>query len=311
MDNNTLLTIVVLLLLAVLAFVIGLVILILRDRRKADTSGLESALLKVWRESGIDRRVGEIASQVRDIRERHNSIEQMLRLPKERAAFGEVALEEILRDQLPPDMFGIRSHILDGKTPDAHIKSTVGIICIDSKFPLDNYLRFAEESDNKRRDSYRTKFLVDTRGHLKKIADDYVVPQQGTADFAFAYIPSEGVYYFLVTEAYDLLREFTQKGVQVVSPLTLSHKIELIKTGVHAKRLSEEAQQVRDGINQLNDHFKELNALWRVFFKTHLKNAWSKAEDLDREYNSLYESFEKIKRFSSENAEKFDTDEQG
>lgn len=62
------------------------------------------------------------------------------------------------------------------------------------------------------------------RHHLTKIAEDYVCPEKESAEFAFAYIPSESTYWFLVTERYDLLRDFTKKGVQVVSPLTLSYK---------------------------------------------------------------------------------------
>ena len=121
--------------------VVLLVVLILLVYRlgMGDSKNLEPAISNAWRQSGLDEKVGQLTAHSRDIRESHASIEQMLRVPKERASLGELSLEAILSDQLPPDMYGIRSRIFDGKTPDAYIKSTVGLICIDSKFPLDNY----------------------------------------------------------------------------------------------------------------------------------------------------------------------------
>jgi DNA recombination protein RmuC len=211
-----------------------------------------------------------------------------------------MVLETILKDQLPPDMFGIRQKVLNGKVPDAYIKSSIGIICIDSKFPLENYRKMLEEENSEKKEFYKKQFLKDVKGHLEKIAKDYICPEKGSAEFAFAYIPSEAVYWFLVKEAFDLLREYTKKGVQVVSPLTLSHKIELIKAGIQAKKLSEEAEEVKKELLRLSKRFKTLDELWRVFYKTHLKNLIHKAEEVDEAYRDLREEFEKISKFSKD-----------
>ena len=275
---------------------IALVLLVYRSRR-IEPNDLEPAISKVWRESGLDEKLGQLTAHARDIRDTHRSVEQMLRVPKERASIGELSLETILSDQLPPDMYGMRARVLDGKAPDAHIKSTVGLICIDSKFPLDNYIKMSESQES---DGSKREFLRDVRGHLDKISADYVCPELGSAEFAFAYIPSEAVYYFLVCEAYQLLREYTWKGVQVVSPLTLSHKIELIKTGVHAKKLSEEADRVRTDIMRLSRQFEEVDDAWRVFYGTHLRNAGNKADELDQAYKKLRDEFDRISRLSEE-----------
>ena len=87
-----------------------------------------------------------------------------------------------------------------------------------------------ESDDPQEKEKFKKQFLRDVKGHLDKIASDYVCPEKGSADFAFAFIPSEGVYWFLINESFELLREYTKNGVQVVSPLTLSHKVELIKS---------------------------------------------------------------------------------
>ena len=97
-----------------------------------------------------------------------------------------------------------------------------------------------------------------------------------------------------------MLRDYTKRGIQVVSPLTLSHKIELIKAGVHAKKLSEEAESVRKDLNVISQRFNEIDELWRVFYNTHLRNAGDRAEELDIAYRKLREEFDRISRMSKE-----------
>ena len=128
------------------------------------------------------------------------------------------------------------------------------------------------------------------------MAKNYINVEKGSAEFAFAYIPSESVYYFLVTDdsGYNLLKEYTKKGVQVVSPLTLSHKIELIKTGVHARKLSEDAEKVRNELIRIGDAFKYIDDSWRVLYDTHLRNAYKKAEEVDKAYKNVRDEFNKV-----------------
>ncbi|MDI6810287.1 MAG: DNA recombination protein RmuC [archaeon] len=287
-------------LLGIIVVLLIVLILLFLKRGRVELKDVESAISNVWIKSGLDEKIGMLTTYAKDIRDDYRSLEQMLRVPTERASLGEIALETVLSDQLPPDMFGIRERILDGKTPDANIKSTVGIICIDSKFPLDNYRKMIEVEDPKEKEGFKKQFLKDVQGHLNKIADDYVCPEKGSAEFAFAFIPSEGIYYFLVNEAYETFQRYTTKGVQVVSPLTLSHKIELIKAGVHAKKLSEQAEKVRRDITKLSQRFSDIDEKWRVFYETHLRNAGRKADELDEAYKKLREEFDRISKLSEE-----------
>jgi len=159
-----------------------------------------------------------------------------------------------------------------------------------------------ESQDSAEIGERKRQFIRDVRGHLNKISEDYVCPEKGSAEFSFAYIPSEGVYYFLLTDVdgYTLLRDYTRKGVQVVSPLTLSHKVELIKTGVHALKLSEQAGKVSENLARLSQQFSKVDEEWRVFFRTHLKNTINKADDLDEAYGKLREEFQRINTLSQE-----------
>jgi DNA recombination protein RmuC len=283
-------------LLAVVLVLLGVLIFLVLRSRKVQPSDLKNVMSSTWTELGLDQKIGTIESHANDIRQSYRSFEQMLRVPKERASFGELALETILADQLPPDMYGIREAVFDGKKPDAHIKSTEGIICIDSKFSLDNYGKMLTAEDPAEKQRCKKDFIADVKRCLDKIADDYVCPDKGSAEFAFAYIQSEGVYYFLLTEAYETLLEYGNAGVQVVSPLTLSAKVQLIRAGVQAKKLSEKAEEVKNDLIIISRRFGEIDDKWRVFFGTHLKNAALQAEELDKAYKKLRDEFDRISK---------------
>jgi DNA recombination protein RmuC len=282
------------LLLGIILLLVIVILLLLLKKGKPDPAVLESSISKALTNSGILEKVGRVEGHVNEIINLHRSIEQMLRVPTQRGAFGEITLEKILSDHLPKEMFGIRKRVLDGKIPDAYINSTVGIICIDSKFPLENYRKMINAEDEGSRERYKNDFLKDVQNHLSKVKSDYVVPHKGSAEFAFAYIPSEGVYWFLVNEAYELLRDFVREGVQVVSPLTLAHKVELIKAGVHAKKISEEAQRIKESLMSLARRFEELDRSWKTFFENHLTRAYNKARDVDQNYKKVRDEFDSI-----------------
>ena len=279
----------VLLLLGVLIF------LVIRSRRVEPTD-LKNVISSTWTELGLGEKIGSIEAQARDIKDSYRSFEQMLRVPKERASFGELALETILADQLPPDMYGIRETVFDGKRPDAYIKSTEGLVCIDSKFSLDNYGRMLATEDPAEKQRLKKDFIADVRRCLDKIADDYVCPDKGSAEFAFAYIPSESVYYFLLTEAYNMLMEYGRGGVQVVSPLTLSSWVGIIRGGVQAKKLSEQAEEIKNDLFRIRRGFAEVDDKWRLLYETHLKNAVDRAADLDKSYKRLRDEFDRISK---------------
>lgn len=246
------------------------------------------------RDLDLDRTAGQIENHAREMRQVHGDIEQLLRTPQHRGGFGEEQLEVILRDQLPPGMFGIRESVVGNKVPDAYIETAEGKLCVDSKFPLDQYEAYLDaDPGSQAADRAKREFRNAVEGQLEKIHQDYVRPEAGTAEFAFAFIPSESVYYHLVTKEYDLLRAFSKKGVQVVSPLTFGHKLELIKAGVHARRLSQQAEQVQGRLQQLRRRFDAFADEWGTFMR-HIRNAKNKADDVDGEFDRLHSAFDRI-----------------
>jgi len=278
-----------------IALLVLLLIVTLRRRTLAPHE-VESAVAGSWVRLGLSERIGAVEAHARAIEESYRSFEQLLRAPAGRGAYGELGLEAILADALPPDLYAIRQRTFDGKIPDAAIRSTAGIICIDSKFPLDNYRRLIACDEPVEAEACRRRLLRDVRAHLAKVGEDYVRPDRGSADFCFAYIPSEAVYEYLLREAYDLLHDYARRGVQVVSPLTLAGKVELIKAGVQARRLNEDARQVQDDLRALGQRFEALDGEWQILYGTHLANASAKAAEVDRAYRALRQEFRQVAR---------------
>ena len=257
---------------------------------EVDSEKIRGALTESWNDLGLKKEIGQLENHAKEMHNLHQDIETMLENPRERGEFGETKLDSLLNQHLPNDMYGIRERVVDGKTPDAFIESSAGKICIDSKFPLDNYKKMRESSEEEK-DHYKKKFRRDVEKTLNQVENKYVRPESGTAEFAFEFVPSEGVYYHLVREEYEMLNEFTKKGVQVVSPLTLGHKLEIIKSDVKSRQLSEEAEEVREKLQSLGTKFKEFENDWSVFYSTHLSNAKSKADEVDSDIQRIQKEF--------------------
>jgi DNA recombination protein RmuC len=289
-----------------LLLVIGLLLRI-RQAVRAGEQGVETdQLTAALSESLSAMAVGETVSRIEDrageIESLHEDFDRLLRAPRERGEFGEVQLEVMLADHLHPGMYGIREQVVGSKTPDAHVQTPEGIVAIDSKFPLDRYEQFLHAADPDQKEAHKRAFRDAVEQQLAKIERDYVSPDEGTTDFAFAYIPSESVYYHLITEEYDLLREYTKRGVQVVSPLTLGHKLEILKTGAQARKLSEEAEAVLEHLTELGARFEAVESEWETM-ERHVKNAANRADDVDREIERVRDAFDRIERPAGEFSE--------
>lgn len=260
-----------------------------RVEQQADDMGRLTDLLaaRVEREATELRRVAEAAHGD------YRSLQQMLRSPVERSSFSELSLEILLSDALPANYFGIRERIVCGKVPDAHIRTPDGVLCVDSKFPLENFARWAEAPQSER-GPHMKSFLKDAERHLRKIAEDYVRPDQGTTPFAVMYVASEAVYYTLATEGHDLLKRYVGLGVQVLSPLLLAHKLELLKLGIRALRLNEDARAVLSSLQALAVRFRTVDEAWQTFYAHHFRNLSAKAAEIDEAYRRLGLEFRRI-----------------
>jgi len=295
MANDLLLGAVLLALLVVIVLLLRVSRAVSDDSAGVETDQIRAALSETLDAMAFETRVSHIEDRAAEIERLHEDFDRLLRAPRERGEFGEVQLETMLADHLHPGMYGIREQVVGSKTPDAHVTTPEGIVPIDSKFPLDRYEQALQADDPEIEADHQRAFRNAVEEQLAKIERDYVRPEAGTTDFAFAYIPSESVYYHLITEEYDLLREYTKRGVQVVSPLTLGHKLELLKSGAQAKKLSEEAQAVLDHLTEIGAQFEAVEEEWSTL-RRHLDNASKRADDVERELDGVREAFDRVDR---------------
>ncbi|MFO7877839.1 MAG: hypothetical protein R6U55_14785 [Desulfovermiculus sp.] len=138
--THVLLAVVIVLLLIILSLVL--------KRRQMESEDIESAVSSAWYKSGIDEKIGRLTIYAQDIRNEYRVLDQMLRVPIERASLGEIALEQILSDQLPPDMFGVRNDI-------ARLSQRFGEIDRCWRIFYDSHLRNAAKKAEEVDEAYR------------------------------------------------------------------------------------------------------------------------------------------------------------
>jgi DNA recombination protein RmuC len=207
---------------------------------------------------GVHRTVGQIAEQARHIEDVGRdiaSLQTILQPPKLRGALGELMLERMLAQVLPFDAFSTQYRFRDGRTVDAIIRVGERIVPIDSKFPLEAFQRLLNADEERVKRRARREFDAALRTHVDAVAK-YIVPEEGTLQFALMYIPAENVYYEAIVKQElcdDDLRDYAyQHKVVPVSPHSLYAYLEVIALGLKGLAVESRAQQVVDQLAQLN-----------------------------------------------------------
>ncbi|NIO37130.1 DNA recombination protein RmuC [Candidatus Bathyarchaeota archaeon] len=284
-------------LLVILVLVMLVILLRLPSRLgkiSLDQEIVKGAVATCWKELGIDQDIGAIKERANDIQDATQSLENLFRVTRGRGEYGEFQLEQILKDILPAKHVHIRKRVAKiGKIPDAHIVTPQGIICIDSKFPLDNYRNMLAATDEASRERLGVTFCSDVKAHIEKIKTDYVKPEEGTTPFAFGFIPSEAVYQYLTECQMSLVAESAAEGVLTVSPATLAINLNLLAVGLKATEISERAEQIQRNLGKLSRSMGEVEDAWGTLY-THIKNAYSKAGEVDKKQSRLKVTFEQI-----------------
>ncbi len=251
------------------------------------------------RDLGLDKDLGAIKATAQQILSSSSSLQTLFEVKRGRAQFAEFQLEELLKDIFPPDKVGIRKQIRGFGTPDAHIMTSQGTLCIDAKFPLENYRRMLDAGEEKERKRCAKEFSQDVGRHVAKIADDYVKPEEGGAPFAIAFIPAEAVYQYLTEAEGELLRDAAARGVNLVSPSTLVATLNVLAMAVRAEEIAERAEDIENRLRKLNRRFETFDGHWSTL-KGHLSNAYSKMSDADNSYENLWRSYRRISRLEEE-----------
>jgi DNA recombination protein RmuC len=261
----------------------------LRHTVDSRLENMDGRLLATSRQNGetttqIVEKLGKLDGTASQMLARANDLarlEQALRPPKARGGFGELLLENLLRDRLPPSAYALQHTFGSGDRVDAVVRAGQ-LISVDSKFPLDNFERSVAAGSDEERKLHEKAFARDVRSHIDAIATKYIRPQEGTYDFAFMYIPVETVYYELACGSSSAPLEYAHsRRVFFVSPTTFTAYLQVIVLGLRGMQIEEHAHEVMGYVAELGSDFARFKEDFDLV-GTHLGRAQSKFADADR-----------------------------
>jgi DNA recombination protein RmuC len=237
----------------------------------------------------IHERLGKVDEATTQMLERAKDLarlEQALRPPKARGGFGELLLENLLRDRLPPSAYRMQFTFDSGERVDAVVQVD-RTIPIDSKFPLDNFSRLVEAESDEERTLAERQFARDVKQHIDAIASKYIRPDEGTYDFAFMYIPVEAVYYELACGKTGALLSYAhERRVFPVSPTTFTAYLQVIALGLRGMQIEQHAHEVMAYVADLQRDFERFTGDFEKI-GTHLGHAQSKYHEAGKRLDRL------------------------
>jgi len=214
----------------------------------------------------------ETNKQVFDLAGKLGDLEKVLKNQKTRGNLGEMGLELILSNILPPTNYSMQYLFEDGKIVDAIIKTeSEKFIPVDAKFSLDNYRRLVDESDEDKRKELEKAFKADLKKRIDETAQ-YIRPSEGTLPFAFMFIPAEGIYYDLLVNEVGAVKSNTRnlidyayhdKKVIIVSPTTFSAYLQSVLYGFKAFQIEKGAIEIQKNVQKLGRHLSAYSEMFQ------------------------------------------------
>ena len=236
----------------------------------------------------------ETNKQVVDFTDQLSNLEKILTNSKARGNLGEASLELILGNILPPQNYETQFQFKSGEVVDAVIKIKEKLLPIDAKFSLENYRRVLNEEDKDKRVEFEKEFKKD----LKKRIDEtskYIKPEENTLEFAFMFIPAEGIYYDLLINKVGSVKvntrnlidyAFNEKKIIIVSPTTFAAYLQTVLQGLRALQIEESAKEIRKNVEKLNNHLAS--------YKLHHERIGNQLGTVVNTYNQSNKEYKKI-----------------
>lgn len=232
--------------------------------------------------------------QVMGFAEQLQSLENILKNPKQRGILGEYFLETLLKNIFAPNQYQMQYKFSNGDIVDAAVFVKDKIIPIDSKFSLENYNKIIEEKDAGRHEQLEKQFKIDLKTRIDETAK-YIRPNEGTMDFAFMFIPSEGVYYDLLVNQVGAIKvntadlieyAFKNKHVIIVSPTSFLAYLQTVLHGLRALQVEESAKEIIKRVEMLQRHL--------LSYEDFMKKVGNNLGTTVNMYNAAYAEFKKI-----------------
>jgi DNA recombination protein RmuC len=235
------------------------------DRMERNNASMQTTVQKQLVESAklvadVTQRLtklDETNRRVVDVADELKTLQNVLQNPKQRGVIGEYYLEQILKNTLPPGSFTLQYKLGEGLVVDAVIRYEDKLLPLDSKFSLENYNRMVEAKGHEK-ETLEKMFKNDIKGRIDETAK-YIKPGKGTLDQALMFIPSETIYYDILTEKVgingrNLLAYAAEKKVTIVGPTTLAAMLQTVAQGLRSIEIHKDTEKIRKNIEQLQKH---------------------------------------------------------
>ncbi len=218
------------------------------------------------------------------------SLQEILGDKRSRGAFGEVQLEALVRNSLPPDAYAFQHTLKSGARADCVLilPEPTGAVCVDSKFPLENYSRMFDDSlPTAERDAAKRQFKTDVRKHVDDIAAKYIVAGE-TSDGAVMFLPAEAVFAEIHAYHPDLVEHAQKKRVWLTSPTTLMAVLNTARAVIRDSETRRMAHVIKDELSKLAKDFAR--------FDERMKKLASHIEQANKDVGEVRISSDKISR---------------
>ncbi len=255
----------------------------MQDRLDATNQAINTRLDNAAKVIGeVGREVGQMSEIGRSMKE----LQDFLRSPKLRGNLGEQVLKELIGQFLPKESFNLQYRFRSGEIVDAAIKTESGIIPIDSKFPLENFQNMVKAETEAQKKIFEKDFARDVKKHIEAIAKKYILPDEGTIDYALMYIPSESVYYEIIANQ-DVADFAYQKRVLPVSPATFYAYMRAILMSFEGKKIEERAQAILVTLRAIKGESEKFGDVLKTLTK-HINEAKNTTEVANMRYTALH-----------------------
>lgn len=265
-------------------------------------SGMDSSARVVQE---VSQKIGELSqglTQVSKMGEAMgreiSSLQAVFQPPKMRGGIGEVMLENLLAEVLPREHYEPQYRFKNREQVDAVIKLPEGLVPVDAKFPLDNFRRMLETADEGSKSSFRKQFIKDVKKQIDDISRKYILPDEGTLDFAMMYIPAENVYYETILRGEDGEQEIynyaMERKVFPVSPNSFYAYLAALVRGFRGMKLARQAREIWEHLARLSGDLQRFSEEFALVGK-HLSNAQKSFTDAEKRLGRFSEKLASLK----------------
>jgi DNA recombination protein RmuC len=189
------------------------------------------------------------------------SLQELLGDKKSRGAFGEVQLEGLVQNMLPPGSYAFQYTLPNNARADCvlYLPEPTGMVAVDSKFPLENYHRMfdADLSEIERRQA-QGAFRADVRRHVDAISSKYLIPNV-TSDGAVMFVPAEAVFAEIHAYHAEVVAYAQQKRVWIVSPTTLMAVLNTARAVLKDVETRKQIHLIKDALAKLAKDFNRFD----------------------------------------------------